>query len=245
MLDVTGCRAKIERAKKHIADFDAARAAFLDTNPYAVISQFNEEIGKTQFIIGQIPVIPDDLAVIAGDAAQNLRSALDYLANALRSSEAGVSRKTYFPIAENRSKYESELSGKTQGIPQKAVEVFSQIEPYGGGKGDSLWALHTINNADKHRLLVSVGTTIGHRGAQLQLSGEVTEFSVLLRSPGLKEGDVIGEVSDKTEGNHRIKYTFDIAFGEPEIIAGEIVVPTLQYFHNVVESIISYFESNF
>ncbi len=80
MLDVSGCRVKIQRAKKHIADFEREKVAFLDTSPYVVIRQFDAEHNVTQSIMGPLPTIPSELAVIAGDAAQNLRSALDYLA---------------------------------------------------------------------------------------------------------------------------------------------------------------------
>jgi hypothetical protein len=243
-LDLTGCRAKIERAKKHISDFDRERLIFLDTNPYVVIAKFDPESNITQSIMGPLPTLPDGLATIAGDAAQNLRTALDYLAAELARINGGDSKRVYFPIAESAEKYKSELDGKTKGISTKAVEVFSQIEPYCGGHGQMLWVLHSLNNADKHRLLVSVGSNIA-RTVQMTLSPTPRMYSALIHAPGLQEGLVLGEVGGNTEPDNHIKFTFDIAFGEPEILEGEYVVPTLTYMAGMVETIVNHFAENF
>jgi hypothetical protein len=243
-LDLTGCRAKIERAKKHISDFDRERLAFLDTDPYVVVAKFNPESNVTQSIVGRLPIVPESLATIAGDAAQNLRSALDYLAAELTRINGGDAKRVYFPIAESAEKYKSELDGKTKGISPEAIKVFDLIEPYGGGHGQMLWVLHTLNNADKHRLLVSVGSNIA-RTVQLTMSPGPRTFSALMLAPGLHEGLVLGEVEGNTEPDNHIKFTFDIAFGEPEILEGKYVVPTLTYIAGMVETIVNHFAEKF
>jgi hypothetical protein len=243
-LDLTGCRAKIERAKKHISDFDRERLSFLDTNPYVVIAKFDPESNITQSVMGPVPTLPDTLAPIAGDAAQNLRTALDYLAAELARINGSDPKRVYFPISETAEKYKSELDGKTKGISPEAIKVFDLIEPYGGGHGQMLWVLHALNNADKHRLLVSVGSNIA-RTVQMTLSPTPRMFSALLLAPGLQEGLVLGEVEGNTEPDNHIKFTFDIAFGEPEILEGEYVVPTLTYLAGMVETIVNHFAENF
>jgi hypothetical protein len=244
MLDVSGCRAKVERAKKHISDFDRERISFLDTNPYVVIAKFDLETNVTQSVVGPLPILPASLSTIAGDAVQNLRTALDYLAAELARINGGDPKRVYFPISESAEKYKSELDGKTKGISPEAIKVFDLIEPYGGGHGKMLWALHTLNNADKHRLLVSVGSNIA-RTVQLTMSPGPRMYSALLLAPGLEEGLVLGEVEGNTEPNNHIKFTFDIAFGEPEILQGQYVVPTLTYMAGMVETIIGHFAEKF
>jgi hypothetical protein len=244
MLDVSGCRAKIERAKKHIIDFDRERVAFLDSNPYVVIPKFNEKSNVTESIMGPMPVIPSEFAVIVGDAAQNLRSALDYLAAELARSNGGNPKLVYFPIFETVEKYIAESSGKTKGIADAAKKLMDEIQPYGGGHCAVLWALHSMNNADKHRLLVTISANIA-KSAVFKLSPEGNVFSVRFEVPGLKQGDVLGEVSGDSEADHRINFTFDIAFGEPQVIAGESVVPTLIQMVQIVEAIVLAFESRF
>ncbi len=245
-LELTGARLKIERAKKHISDFDKERLAFLATDPYVTIAKFDSESNVTQSIMGPLPILPDSLATIAGDAAQNLRTALDYIAAELARNNGGDPTKVYFPIAESADKYKAELNGKTKGVSSEAIKVFDRIEPYDGGNGRLLWALHTLNNADKHRLLVSVGSNIA-RTVQLTMgpSPVPRTFSALMLAPGLEEGYILGEVEGNTEPNNYIKFSFDIAFGEPEILEGEYVVPTLTYMAGMVESIVNYFATNF
>jgi hypothetical protein len=245
-LDLSGCYAKIERAKKHISEFDRERLAFLDMNPYVVIPKFDLESNATQSIMGPLPILPDSLATIAGDAVQNLRTALDYLAAELVKVNGGDPKRVYFPIAESAEKYKSELSGKIKGISTQAIEVFNRIEPYGGGQGESLWILHSLNNADKHRLLVSVGSNIG-RTVQINLNSPKTpkKISALMLAPRLEEGYVLGEIEGNTEPHNHLKFTFDIAFGQPEVLEGEFVVPTLDFMARYVESIVNYFAANF
>lgn len=243
-LDLSGCRVKIERAKKHISDFDKERLAFLATNPYVTIAKFDPESNVTRSIMGPLPLLPDSLATIAGDAAQNLRTALDYLAAELARLNGGDPKRVYFPIAESAEKYKAELSGKTKGIPPEAIKVFDLIEPYGGGHGQMLWVLHSLNNADKHRLLVSVGSNIA-RTVQITMSPSPRMYSALMLAPGLQEGLVLGEVEGNTEPDSHIKFTFDIAFGEPQILEGEYVVPTLTYIAGMVETIVNHFAAKF
>jgi hypothetical protein len=244
MLDLTGCRAKIERAKKHIVDFSHDKVAFLDTNPYVVISKFNAETNQTESIMGPMPQIPDALATIAGDAIQNLRSALDYLAAALVVSVGNVPKFVYFPICETLKKYEAESPGKTKGMPPKAKEFIDSKEPYGGGNGNDLWILHTLNNTDKHKLLTTIGVNIA-KGFSFTLSPGGNTITALVDAPGLDEGDILGSISGNYEGEHRIHFTFDIAFGQPDSIAGDPVLPALEYLASMVETIVEEFEQEF
>jgi hypothetical protein len=73
-LNLTGARSKIERAKKHISDFDRERVSFLNSKPYVVLVKFDSKANVTQTMMGPVPIIPHSFATIAGDAAQNLRA---------------------------------------------------------------------------------------------------------------------------------------------------------------------------
>lgn len=223
-LDLTGCRAKIERAKNHISEFDRERVAFLDTNPYVVVTKFNPKTDVTESIMGPLPSMPTNLSTITGDAVQNLRSALDYLAAELVRSAGKDPKLVYFPICESAKKYMTDSKGKTNGMPPEAKKLIDSIEPYGGGYGDDLWILHTLNNADKHRLLMPVTVNIGQEvvfSCGPNPGRAFTTFSTLVQAPGLNEGDVLGSASGNSEGEQKIKFTFDIAFSYPDTVAGE------------------------
>ena len=93
-----------------------------------------------------------------GDAIQNARTALDFVAGLLWSKTNVGQWKGYFPIASGSEGYKSPdfLNRKVKGMREDFIEAISAIEPYKGGKGDSLWRLHELNIRDKHRLLVTV-----------------------------------------------------------------------------------------
>jgi hypothetical protein len=72
---------KLVRARKHIDDLEAEILAFWASNPYLI-----EEVGSPKtdlgsYRIGGTPKPPPDvIPLITGDAAHNLRSALDHFA---------------------------------------------------------------------------------------------------------------------------------------------------------------------
>jgi hypothetical protein len=206
-----------------------------------VVAKFDDKSNTTQSIMGPLPVMPEELALLAGDTIHNLRTALDHVAVELVRDAGFPTKMIYFPISETAEKYKAESPGKTKNMPVAAKKVIDQMAPYGGGN-DGLWALHSLDLTDKHRLLITIQTNIA-KTAQLTLSPEPTEFSVLFEAPELAEGNILGEVSGNSEANQRIKFTFDVALGEPEFLAGEPVVPTLNYLAQMVEAIIAHFES--
>src|SRR5882762_8309674 len=71
-------RLKVERAKKHIEDLQAAIVALEDTYR-ATVEQHPDATGQS--LIHEFPEIEnafEDLSLIIGDAIHNLRSALDF-----------------------------------------------------------------------------------------------------------------------------------------------------------------------
>jgi hypothetical protein len=42
---------------------------------------------------------------------------------------------------------------------QEAIDAIDATKPYAGGN-DALWRIHKLNNVDKHRLLITVGSMV-------------------------------------------------------------------------------------
>jgi hypothetical protein len=184
-----------------------------------------------------LPSIPDNIPLILGDAVHNLRVALDYLACELVRS-AGVEPKgVYFPICETVERYMSEAGGKIKGMPQAAKDEIDKIRPYGGGN-DGLWGLHKLDIIDKHRLLPTVGMRVG--SWQVNLSLTPTEYNFAMPS-ALEEGDTIGWIPGNHETDKSMSVTADIAFGEPEVFQGQLIVETLTQLVTMVKAIVSHF----
>ena len=77
---LAGVWAKIERAEKHVNEFDNAQRAFLHSYPVTFTHKQDQSTGHYKVIIENIRPVPLELSLSIGDAIHNLRSALDLLA---------------------------------------------------------------------------------------------------------------------------------------------------------------------
>jgi hypothetical protein len=160
-------RIKIERAKKHLIDLEAACRVFLDSKPYKVAHKRDAQTRQVTYYLASVDSTPLPLSAIAGDAINNLRSALDHLAQQLYLVGTGASAyrdQTSFPIARSGKEFKAMFEGKEQrrktfGMRDDAVDAIRALEPYDRGKGQDLWTLHRLNNIDKHRLVIAAGSS--------------------------------------------------------------------------------------
>jgi hypothetical protein len=164
---------KVDRAEQHLQEFKAAIDGYAQGHSYQAVrvvggAKCHEHTTcwRYRLYITQ----PDPvLSVIFGDVLYNLRSALDHLAVAMVPSTRRSSAS--FPVAaediwakqngcyivrnpEQRRSFRTAV----RGMPAPAVEAIKSIQPYGMGQhpeGSALYQLNRLNNADKHRQLVT------------------------------------------------------------------------------------------
>jgi hypothetical protein len=155
-------RVKIERAKKHLKDFEVQAAAFRDAYLHVVGTDTDPKTRQAFEYFAKLPVSKFEVLAIAGDIIQNLRSALDHLAFQL--VEAGQGRRIgerrgkriAFPVFDTSKDYKALKTGKIKGARKAAIKAIDRLKPYKRGNLP-LWSLHYVNNVDKHRHLVGVG----------------------------------------------------------------------------------------
>jgi hypothetical protein len=251
---------KPNRAKKHIRDLNDACDAFDKSHPYVVSTDINPQTREYTYKIESIQSVPLEIAAIAGDALQNLRSALDHLAYRLVEVAGGEpTSRTGFPIFESAEKYaHPENTGKVKGMGNGAIEAINNLKPYGGGN-DALWHLHQLNNRDKHRLLIAVAAkNLDYNMTPSQREDACRNFlgidpssinpkpSDFLTQPPvimpLEPGYVLRSIPE-SEVDKSMHFLIDVAFSEPEIATPEPVVETLNRMANVVIGIICDFST--
>jgi hypothetical protein len=244
---------KIERAKKYIIELEANVRTFLDANPYKVSAKRNPQTRQLIYYLSEVTQTPISFPVIVGEVIQNLRSALDHLAYQLylvgTNSISSPARHIYFPIGGDptaAAKYETFFKGKVKGMRQDTVDAIKAIEPYEGGNGHDFWVLHTLNNIDKHRLLVTVGSAYQgfDAGALMiqrlrQATGrDIPEVSVYLTPADnlfpLKVGDELFIDAPDAELNEKMQFRFDVALNEPGVVEGKPVLPLVQQLADLV-----------
>jgi hypothetical protein len=144
-------RLKVERADALIAEFTFKSRAFLEQNPYSL---YVEENSREVALIGEVrALIPDELALILGDALHNLRSALDILANdALCEETELLERKAYFPVIHQPETFDSEVKKKLPKASQKLIRFVKEVQPFQEGSSKWLLFLHRADIQDKHKI---------------------------------------------------------------------------------------------
>lgn len=167
------CWAKIARAKEHRDALDSyIRETFsVEANRPRFGAKFEPQTGEYVFHVNYIP----DLAafftragIIFGDAAQNLRSALDHLAFALaiRHTKNNVRDpdKVQFPIADTPKKFENGKARWLREVGANDVAIIERFQGYNrfndnigiGAYFHPLSMLRDLSATDKHRLLTTV-----------------------------------------------------------------------------------------
>lgn len=164
-------RLKLRRAKVHLEELRAIYDSIpVDVTWKTELSDEVDFIGKKWTVLrctdmwGQPPA---EWGLIVGDAMHNARSALDHLACRLVELDGGlVTTRTAFPIwdddpndsADTRNRYDRLVEGMS-GPHQDAVSALQPYRNAGSPGARLLLALATIDNKDKHQIVVpSVAT---------------------------------------------------------------------------------------
>jgi hypothetical protein len=270
---LVSARLKVERAREHLGDIYTIMQAVAPGELYEVGIKEDVEARKRIYYAARVEPIPNRILILAVDTIHNLRSALDHLAYDLFMAGPGATvgspRKIYFPISSDAAKYKSESSHKVRGMSQTAIRQIDANEPFKGGRGHQLWVLHELNNIDKHRLLITLGSvlknidwgddlamTLERQWAAQVLQGEHPRCIVLASRrtdarhgiyktnspPVLKVGDVMLVQSIDSIMNKQLQLGFDIAISEPGAIEGQLLLETLHQLANFVDRLLTEFE---
>lgn len=153
-------RLKLGRAEAHLRELDAAVRGYL-VDAHRVTSEFDTHDWNT-VLVEVVKPFPDHLGLLAGDAAHNMRSALDHIVYAV--SRGRAKRGSFFPIAtrevdylgpreEDRRPMRDEGLG---GVPAALLAVFDSAQPYLSGDDAEIHpfaCIARLDNADKHRTI--------------------------------------------------------------------------------------------
>jgi hypothetical protein len=164
--ELSGVRAKIDRAKVHIASLKDEQRKFGESHPYTTREEAHPQAsskghGSVSILVEAIDPVPIAISAIIGDAVFNLRSALDHLARQLVIANGGtpvdVGGGTSFPILDELPP--TGLRQITGGVDAAALTKIESYQPTDGRHktNNLLWILGELNNIDKHRVLLTCG----------------------------------------------------------------------------------------
>jgi hypothetical protein len=160
MHPLDGVSAKLDRAEGVVNDIEQAIIDYAATSPYKIVGEFNPKTSELVLRGRSTEPVPVLFGVMAGDAAHNMRSALDHLAwqLALLTSVEPFD-KTQFPIALTPEAFESSRRRMLRDIDPRHQSVMEGVQPYSRtDEGMALRDLRVLSNTDKHRVLNTVVT---------------------------------------------------------------------------------------
>lgn len=189
--DLSQVRLKLDRANEHIETFRSDLEAFVkgDPPPFGYRTEETARAGKSfecvlYAIVREPP--PRTLALPIGDAIQNMRTALEYLAYELSSPRARKSGITAFPI------YSDECEFRVKGIPRiKTIKgderaLIERVQPYAASKiasNDPLAILRKLSNLDKHQLLVPMIAAVSVRDSWVASDNADIDLTFIAAGP--------------------------------------------------------------
>jgi len=147
---------KIKRAKEHINHLNLIAGDFAETKSHEAFVEHDPQ-GGDDLLKVRAGLLPDDFALVLGDAAHNLIAALDYSINEIEFHVRGFrSKYTKFPMYDSREALRAAVNGGfKEKVPEQVVScIVDIVQPYLGGYNSILYCLHTIEMEDKHRLLI-------------------------------------------------------------------------------------------
>lgn len=223
---------KIDRTRTHIGELEDPEPGYLRAR-----------------VDGEPKPIPDALSVILGDAAHNLRSSLDHFVCA---AAANPTNDNGFPIQRqpNPADWKGLVYGKLNGASKTLRRAVRATESYPGGRTEFLWTLNELDVIDKHRLLLTV---------LLSYSSFTTDFTAGIRAdpdepewvrnappmpismvplnsfPIGKDHVLLRGRADIMRPLGETVFGFNPAFGEPETVRGEPLLPGIRQLADDVE----------
>jgi hypothetical protein len=236
-------RRKIARAKNHLTDLKREVLFFFEQKPYEIFT--DPDPTNPKHLVHKLRLtcqIPDAFSAATGDVVDNLRAALDHAMYGVAiASGCKNPREAYFPFSKDAASFERTLKGRCRDVPQEIYPLLRSYEPYKGGS-ETLWALNLLCIANKHKLVVPVGTATFNAGMSFSATGFVSmpydhAWNRIKNEMELFTADPMAQL----KGNFNLG--FYIAFGEIESVDGKPAIETLDLFVDMVETILREIEA--
>jgi hypothetical protein len=173
-----------------------------------------ERPGRVVVRASTFAAYPREFSLLVGDAAHNIRSALDNLAFAVVKPPSGKERDVYFPICKTGAIFRRSAPRLLPGVSARIRAAFERLQPYHHRKmpqARTLARLNVLNNWDKHRALAVCSVVTGGVSMWPKVSGPHTIEGVRIRHVILKQGAILAVIKvSKTPGESNLQVNPEI-----------------------------------
>lgn len=252
MTGMSSAQRKLYRGAEQIKTLQTEAASFAGSEAYVFETKLERRSQNELFYRNyatQRIAPPDHWPLLAGEAIQNIRSALDHAAwAAWRAIEenTGDGDRVQFPICDSPRKWKN-AQGRLEGVPDSVRTVIESAQPYNRWperpEGAPIAVLRDMSNADKHRRLALVVGAVTFEMAGVSLGYDIKDWSY---ASGKRLSEGTAEVSSftvySTDGSEldETKVTPQFSYG----VAIESIGPdTLKMFVHEVFEIVTEIET--
>jgi hypothetical protein len=182
---------KLKRAQCHVVEIKRMVRCYVESHPYEVVRVRQPEGKQHRWLYAlHMTRQPDPmLAIIFGEFIHNLRSALDNIVVA--SAPSKYKYTSFFPISTEDVLEQDSLgnyvfrqddngerfSKAIRGLPLRAQAIVEKVQPYrtfDDRETHSLGLLSRLDNADKHRGAVALGSGLSNAAVRTLRGAELT-----------------------------------------------------------------------
>ncbi len=205
--ELAGVELKIGRAQTHLDELKGRLGVVLDPDRYDFPVEFDPETKRHVYKVRNLPTVDPEWSILIGEVLYQLRSALDHLAWQLVKLDGGTpTKQTQFPVRDSFLTKNGNLMRLGTLMPEikdrDILRMLNRNQPYYGGENGKprpaaeahrhpLWILKTLNNIDKHRLLLVVVQTLRIEGMYWGSPPAGPPPAPYLNTAALKEGTTV------------------------------------------------------
>jgi hypothetical protein len=244
---------KLQRAEEHLGQLVTEHQQFIhERNPYRMLREADPEPGYYVWRAKIVEPPPlEKWASIAGECVHALRSALDHTAFELVRRGDPTATYSEFPIFKDRfgdNSWDSHGKRKLRGVDRKVLAQAKWLQPYRRAQEhDPLWRVHRLDIIDKHRHLPLVSPYLRHSAYAPE--GGTVEDVAQIAGP-FEDGTPVARFkmvpyAGSTMMYVKTEFTFDISFGEGELLTNEPVMQSLENLRTYVGFVVARFDRFF
>jgi len=242
-IQFSGPRAKLRAVRRHYKVFRDEMNRYIASNKGALKIRVVPPSTEISVFAHLLP-LPEDMSVIIGEIAHQLRSSLDLLACDLaKYSGATKVNDVYFPIARTKEGYFDKRSqNKIAKLLPDLRQAINDLKPY---DESILVALNALDGADKHQQLLEVIPSIQNSTFAAYLQNDFQHADLRFRRPDPSERgeiEILRFPANSQIDSINLKLNCRLVF-TVEPIVGKPVSETLPEMARTVEGIIGKFEA--
>lgn len=200
---------RLQKADQELVTLQNEVKTFLQGVPYrSGVESDPDHPSRRRIVIRTVP-LPPQIPIRISECVHHWRASLDNFAYLITRRHSGHTPRSEFPIFLDPVRFRKEGTKKIQGMKPTARVAIENLQPYNGdGPMDPLWMLHELSNADKHRLMHSVGAVLAGSSFEIvHLDPGAAINRVRFFPRPVRDGSTVGYLYIEKRGDPEAKMT--------------------------------------